>query len=178
MHKTVVLFPLLALALAACGGSGGNQAASSGSSSSASAPSGGGGSASGAALEVRSTSLGKVLVDGRGRTVYMLTADSAGHSTCNASCLAYWPPVSPSGQVPQKLPGISATIGTAKLPSGGQTLTAGGWPLYTFVKDTEAGDVYGQGITNFGGTWYVVSPAGHPVKMKAPSDSTSQGRSY
>lgn len=174
MRKIVVLFPLLALALAACANNPAARTPSSASSSAGGATSG----ASVAVLKVHSTSLGKVLVDRRGHTVYMLTADSAGHSTCNASCLAYWPPVSVSGSVPQHLPGISATIGTAALTSGGRTVTAGGWPLYTFVKDTEAGDVYGQDITNFGGTWYAVSPAGQPVKTTAPSESGSSSGGY
>lgn len=172
MHKSLALFPVLTLALAACAGSPTTQ-----SSPSASPSRSGGGTMSAAVLHVGSTSLGKVLVDGRGHTVYLLTADSKGHATCNASCQAYWPPVSASGSVPHTLPGISASIGTAALPGGGQTTTAGGWPLYTFVKDTEAGDAYGQGITNFGGTWYVVSPSGQPIKAKAPSESPSSSGS-
>ena len=173
MHKSLVLFPVLTLALAACATTTTSKPSPSASPSGSEASPG----ASAAVLHVGSTSLGKVLVDSRGHTVYLLTADSKGHATCNASCQAYWPPVSASGSVPHTLPGISASIGTAALPGGGQTTTAGGWPLYTFVKDTEAGDAYGQGIANFGGTWYVVSPSGQPIKVKAPSESPSSSGS-
>jgi hypothetical protein len=57
-------------------------------------------------------------------------------------------------------------------------LTAGGWPLYTFVKDKAPGDVTGQGVKNFGGTWYAVSPSGVAVKStpsSSPSTSSVKG---
>ena len=60
--------------------------------------------------------------------------------------------------------------------TGGATmLTAAGWPLYTFAKDTGAGQVHGQGIQAFGGTWYVIDPSGQPVKA-APTTSDGGGK--
>jgi hypothetical protein len=47
--------------------------------------------------------------------------------------------------------------------TGGTTLTVGGQPLYTFVKDSAPGDVKGEGLKEFGGVWHAVSPAGRPV---------------
>ena len=44
---------------------------------------------------VAQTSLGKVLVDGRGLTLYMLSADGHDHSTCSSPCLQFWPAVAP-----------------------------------------------------------------------------------
>ena len=53
---------------------------------------------SGGVLGVRTTSLGPVLVDAKGLTVYLLTADTPGHSSCSAQCLQYWPLVpAPAG---------------------------------------------------------------------------------
>ena len=119
----------------------------------------------GGVLSVRTTSLGPVLVDSNGLTVYLLTADTPGHSSCSATCLQYWPLV--PGTSVATVKGISAPLAEAKASSGAAILTAGGWPLYTFVKDKAPGDVTGQGVKTFGGTWYAVSPSGTAVTTKA-----------
>jgi predicted lipoprotein with Yx(FWY)xxD motif len=160
---------VIALLVAACGSS----SSSSGSrpSSSDSSTSG----SSGAVLGVASTSLGQVLVDGQGLTVYMLTADSPDHSSCSSDCLAYWPLVAaPSGGSVPSISGISANLGVTQATNGQSMLTANGWPLYTFASDEAPGDVEGQGAQTFGGTWYALSPAGQPIKT-APSSTDSGG---
>jgi predicted lipoprotein with Yx(FWY)xxD motif len=153
------------LTLSACGSGSGSSTASSGGPSSPSSASG--------ALHVASTSLGRVVVDDQGMTVYMLTADHGGTSTCSASCLTYWPPVTAS-----KGSGVTATVGSTATTTGGTTATVGGWPVYTFIQDQKPGDVNGEGTTTFGGTWYAVSPTGKPVKpggSSSPSSSSSSG---
>src|SRR5674476_520499 len=97
--------------------------------------------APGGVLGVATTSLGPVLVDGKGLTVYLLTSDSPGHSACSAACLAYWPPV--AGPAPASVKGVTAPLSVTKATSGTSMVTAGGWPLYTFVKDGAPGDVTG-----------------------------------
>jgi len=129
--------------------------------------------APGGVLGVATTSLGKVLVDGKGLTVYLLTADTPGHSSCDAQCLQFWPLVSaPAAAAVATVPGVSAALSVTKATSGTSMLTAGGWPLYTFVKDQAPGDVNGQGKKSFGGTWYAVSPSGKPV-ASSPSSAAS-----
>ena len=136
-------------------------------------------SVSGDALGMATTSLGPVLVNSKGFTVYMLTADSPGHSSCSAQCLQYWTLVpGPTGTL--RLKGISAALSTTKATSGVSMLTAAGWPLYTFVKDQAPGDVTGEGVKTFGGTWYAVSPSGAAVKAgtagaPAATSSTAKG---
>ena len=135
-------------------------------------------SASGGAVGVATTSLGPVLANSKGFTVYLLTADSPGHSTCSAQCLQYWPLVpGPAGTSSAR--GISAALATAKATNGASMLTAAGWPLYTFVKDQAPGDVTGEGVRTFGGTWYAVSPSGAAVKAVTPgapaTSSTAKG---
>jgi predicted lipoprotein with Yx(FWY)xxD motif len=168
MHKLLALGALLAFSLSACGGA--TSTGSSGSSSGA-AP-----SSTGAVLSTMNTSLGKVLVDGSGRTVYLLTSDAPHHSNCDASCLAYWPAVT-AKTVPHRLPGISAPIATTAVSVGGKTLTVGRWPVYTFAQDAAPGDVKGEGVKSFGGVWWAISPSGQPVKASAPSSSSSSGGS-
>jgi predicted lipoprotein with Yx(FWY)xxD motif len=129
---------------------------------------------------VATTSLGPVLVDSKGFTVYMLTADTKGHSTCSAQCLQFWPLVpAPAGAGMPPVKGVSAALATTTATSGASMVTAGGWPLYTFVKDTAPGQVAGQGVKTFGGTWYAVSPTGAPVTAAAtpaPATTSSAGQ--
>jgi predicted lipoprotein with Yx(FWY)xxD motif len=160
------------LLAAACGTSTTTSASSVASGAPASATP----AAPGGVLGVATTSLGPVLVDGKGLTVYMLTADSPGHSTCSSACLAYWPPV--TGPAPTSVKGITAALSVTKATSGTSMVTAAGWPLYMFVKDSAPGDVTGEGVKSFGGTWYAVSPSGKAVTAPAKTaPTTSSGSS-
>ncbi len=161
---------------AACSGTSsvaGNGSASPGTGTSAS-------TAAASTIGVATTSLGPVLVDSLGFTVYMLTADSKDHSTCSAQCLQRWPLVAaPAGPDVSQAPGVSAALATTKATSGALMLTAGGWPLYTFIKDTAPGQVAGEGVNAFGGTWYAVSPSGEPVMAPpSPPATTTAGGAY
>lgn len=117
--------------------------------------------ASGTKIDVGSTRLGRVLVDGKGRTLYLFVADTGTKSTCNSSaCVQYWPPLLTKG-APQAGPGVNAhLLGTTKRQDGTTEVTYAGHPLYYFISDKKAGDVTGQGINGFGGPWYVVPPSG------------------
>lgn len=123
----------------------------------------------GGGLHVASTSLGKVLVDGSGRTVYLLTADGRNASTCAGTCLAVWPAVAPGhGKV-------GVPLGSTKTPDGTATATVAGQPVYTFSGDQGAGDVNGQGLQEFGGTWYAVSAQGTAVTSASSGTGNSTG---
>jgi predicted lipoprotein with Yx(FWY)xxD motif len=156
--------PVLALMIAACGSSGSSSSVGSGNGAGSTAAS------SGAGVAVANTSLGPVLVNAQGMTLYLLTADSPGKSSCSAQCLVYWPAVSAAATGG---PGVTAKVGRATTTGGAPILTAGQWPLYTFAQDQAPGDVTGEGVQSFGGTWYAVSPAGQPVKPVASSSTRS-----
>lgn len=127
----------------------------------------------GGVLGVATTSLGPVLVDSKGMTVYLLTADAPGHSSCSALCLDKWPLVSaPAGNV-TSVPGVSAPLGVTKATSGASMLSAGGLPLYTYSGDSAPGDTRGEGIEAYGGKWYAVSPSGVAVKGSLGSAPSS-----
>jgi predicted lipoprotein with Yx(FWY)xxD motif len=171
MIRTTVLATTLiasAAALAACGSSSSTTATAPPSSSApadsgAAAGSGSGtaaGSGSGASLAVASTSLGKVVVDGQGMTVYVYDMDTKGAtaSACTGACASLWPAVEVTG-TPQ-VSGVSGTVGTIKATDGGEQLTIDGWPVYTYASDTAAGDVNGQGV---GGIWWAVGPDGAKI---------------
>ena len=140
--------------------------ATSASGNGASGAYGAGGDASAAPAGVASvgigdTSLGKVLVDGAGLTLYIFTPDTGGKSVCNGGCAASWPPLA-GDPAPTSGAGLeSASFGSITRDDGSAQATFFGMPLYSFAGDKAAGDVNGQGLN---GKWYVVAADGTPVK--------------
>ena len=172
-----------AITVAACGSSGSTgssgSSASGASASSPSAASNAGASTSSVTISAKSVSgLGTVLVNQKGQTLYMLTSEKGGKITCTASngCLHAWPETDlPSGtKAATAGSGVqSSLLGTVKGGAGKTEVTYNGWPLYTFIGDSSAGSAKGQGVSKFGGIWYVLNAAGNPVTMKAGSGGGS-----
>jgi predicted lipoprotein with Yx(FWY)xxD motif len=117
-------------------------------------------------VEVRTTRLGKILVDSQGRTLYLFKKDSRGRSACSGECAKFWPPLGVAGK-PTAGSGINASkLGTISRSGGKRQVTYNGHPLYTFLQDSRPGQTNGQGVTAFGATWLVVSPAGNQITRK------------
>ncbi len=113
------------------------------------------------AVKMADSTLGSILVDGKGMTLYMYTKDTQGSkaSVCSGGCLAAWPALSGA---PTKGAGVDDTkLGSFTRADGTVQATYNGWPLYYFAKDTKPGDVAGQ---NVGSVWYVLDHDGNPVK--------------
>jgi predicted lipoprotein with Yx(FWY)xxD motif len=112
-------------------------------------------------VNVTKTSLGQILVDAKGMTLYMFANDANGESACYDQCAKNWPPL----MVPEKATagtGIDASLlGTTKRKDGSLQVTYKGMPLYLFAKDNATGDVLGQGV---GSVWYVVGANGEVIK--------------
>jgi predicted lipoprotein with Yx(FWY)xxD motif len=112
--------------------------------------------------------LGPVLVDGQGITLYLFETDHRGSpSRCYGICAVQWPPLTlPSGALaPIAGPGIQPRLlGTAPRTDGTTQITYDGWPLYLWPPDRSPGAATGQALTNAGGRWYVVDPAGNAVQ--------------
>jgi predicted lipoprotein with Yx(FWY)xxD motif len=162
----VLLTATLAAALAGCGSSGSTSTKSTSTTSAAStsAP-----AAKSISLSVRSLpTVGAVLVDAEGRTLYIFEPDKQSKVTCVSSCASLWPPLKlGSGQSavgPRQL--RASLLGSDPDPEGGRVVTYAGWPLYTYAADTAAGEDRGQGIETNGGLWYVISPAGTVITTK------------
>lgn len=128
------------------------------------APAGGegGGEAAGTAtVQLAETSLGHVLVDGEGMTLYAFTNDADGTPTCTGDCATTWPAALVEGE-PTIGEGLDpATFTTVEGAEGGTQLKAGSWPLYRFSGDSAPGDVNGQGS---GGVWFAVAADGTLVQ--------------
>jgi predicted lipoprotein with Yx(FWY)xxD motif len=114
------------------------------------------------AVMVADSSLGKILTDANGMTLYMFKPDNAGAPTCTDACAQSWPPLTvDSGATPTGGDGVDAAmLGTATHPAAGTQVTYNGWPLYHFKGDSAPGDTNGQGQ---GDIWYAVSPAGEAI---------------
>jgi predicted lipoprotein with Yx(FWY)xxD motif len=129
----------------------------------------------GPTVAVAGSKLGRILVDGRGRTLYLFEKDKRGKSACAGQCAGYWPPLIASGK-PRATAGAKASLlGTTKRADGRLQVTYNHHPLYTFVKDTRKGQTNGEEVDAFGAEWYAVSAAGAKVdKDVAPSIGGAQ----
>ncbi|HEV7938201.1 MAG TPA: hypothetical protein VGP18_09290 [Solirubrobacteraceae bacterium] len=117
-------------------------------------------SSSSATVQLRHTSLGNILVNSSGRTLYEFTRDRTGKSTCVTikGCSAVWPSLR-SGR-----PTAGSGVKSSLLSTSGGLVTYAGHPLYTYSGDYGAGETAYVGAKTFGGTWYAINASGGAVK--------------
>jgi predicted lipoprotein with Yx(FWY)xxD motif len=120
-----------------------------------------------ATVKTRTTKLGKIVVDGKSRTLYLFQKDKNGKSKCSGACATNWPPLLTKGK-PKASGSVSASkLGTTKRSDGTTQVTYGGHPMYTFVVDkNKPGSTKGQGVAAFGAEWYVVGTNGKKIEKK------------
>jgi predicted lipoprotein with Yx(FWY)xxD motif len=155
----VVLLALLGLVAAGCGGSSASSAPKSGVA--------GASHLSSVAVTTRKIKgLGVVLVNAKGRTIYVFMKDQQRHVTCTGSCTRFWPPMKWKSAAKPTAGGAAkrSLLGTDKNPAGGRVVTYNKWPLYTYSGDSAAGQHHGEGVNLNGGKWYVISASGKVVK--------------
>jgi predicted lipoprotein with Yx(FWY)xxD motif len=129
-------------------------------------------------VAVRSTGLGRILVDGQGRTLYLFAKDTGSTSTCSGGCASVWPPVAVHG-TPHATGGTrAADIATITRPDGGTQLSYHGHPVYYYVGDRNAGDTAGQNLNQFGGIWHALDPAGNAISSAPATSNTGNGPTY
>jgi len=116
-----------------------------------------------------------ILVDGRGFTLYMYTADTPRSPACyddpTYHCSKAWPPLLTKGRAQAGTSAKASLLGTVRRTGGGLQVTYKGHPLYrnagarTFglVADKKPGDVNGQRFLEI---WFVLSPAGTPLRVR------------
>jgi predicted lipoprotein with Yx(FWY)xxD motif len=163
--------PLAALAVAGCGGGG------SGNATASSAPPTTAGGKTATVGMASNSSLGNILVDSQGRTLYLFQADKGTKSACTGACAAAWPPLRASGKPTAGSGTTASKLGTAPRSDGKPQVTYDGHPLYLFARDQSPGDATGQGVNAFGALWYAVSPAGTAVTASASSSAGGGGSS-
>jgi predicted lipoprotein with Yx(FWY)xxD motif len=107
---------------------------------------------------------GRYLVDRRGLTLYLFTKEAARKSECYGACAAAWPPyLVKRGQRLTVGRGLRRSrIGTTRRSDGSRQVTYAGHPLYHFVSEKHAGEIFCQNVNEYGGDWLIVNPAGTP----------------
>src|SRR5215471_5573389 len=106
--------------------------------------------ASSGTISLRSTDLGKVLVNSNGHTLYMFLKDRNGRSSCSGICTQYWPPLLAKAK-PTAGSGVKAAwLSTVKRSDGKLQVVYRKHPLYTFFGDKRAGQTTGEGLADFG----------------------------
>ena len=147
--RLIVLTLAGAGVLAACGAAG---------PSNTTAPPGGGGSSGGTTISTGNTSLGTVLTDSKGLTLYyFLPEKNSTVGACTGGCLTIWPPLEVTG-TPTAGSGVTGTLGTVAVTFNGAAateVTYNGWPLHTFASDSAAGQTGGNGVM---GQWFAAMP--------------------
>jgi predicted lipoprotein with Yx(FWY)xxD motif len=105
----------------------------------------------------QNATLGSLLVDSQGMTLYLYTTDTPNKSNCYGPCAVAWPPLLTAG-APIAGSGVTASLlGTTTRTDGTTQVTYNGWPLYYFQTDKAAGDTTGENVQN---VWFVITPAG------------------
>jgi predicted lipoprotein with Yx(FWY)xxD motif len=158
MRKVVVGAALAALAvvLTACGG-GDDQGSGATATTAAAQP------AAEGTVAVAGTGLGEVLVDAKGRTLYVFTKDKGDQSVCSGKCAAAWPALTVTGAATPGTGVQASLLSTSKQTNGSTQVTYGGKPLYYFAGDAAPGETKGQGLN---GVWFVVRGDGSLVQSK------------
>jgi predicted lipoprotein with Yx(FWY)xxD motif len=119
--------------------------------------------APGTTVKIANSKLGRILVDSKGITLYDFVKDKGTTSVCYGACAALWPPLLSHGK-PVAGRGVKGSLlGTTKRKDGKLEVTYGGHPLYYFVTDRKPGQTTGQAVNQFGGPWWVISPAGKEI---------------
>ncbi len=123
-------------------------------------------SAGRAKLQLRKTSVGTILVNARGFTVYAFTKDSRNKDNCVkvTGCSGLWPVIATSAKAIAGRGVRSSLIGTITLKGGTKQVTYAGHPLYTYAEDGGPGMTFYVNIFQFGGFWPAVNAAGREVK--------------
>lgn len=147
-----------AAALTACRSPAPTSSAASTASPSASAQQAASGTVG---VKISDSSLGPILTDQDGRTLYAFTPDKQGASTCTAGCVATWPALISRGSATAGSGAQSALLSKVTRAEGTTQATYNNWPLYYYVGDVAPGDVDGEGS---GGVWFTVGADGKLVK--------------
>jgi predicted lipoprotein with Yx(FWY)xxD motif len=122
------------------------------------------GTRGGATVSTAPSKLGRILVDSRGRTLYLFEKDTRGRSSCAGTCAGYWPPLLTRTRPTAGRTARQALLGVIRRSNGTRQVTYAGHPLYRFVQDARPGQTNGQDLHDFGAGWYVLSPAGTKIE--------------
>lgn len=96
-----------------------------------------------AMIGTNQTSLGRVLTDAHGMTLYTYDKDPSGKSVCNGKCAGLWPPLAASADAKP-----TGEFSIVTRDDGSKQWAYDGKPLYGWAKDSKPGDVTGHRFKN------------------------------
>jgi predicted lipoprotein with Yx(FWY)xxD motif len=103
--------------------------------------------------------MGRVLTDPDGRTLYRDDRERTGTVVCVGRCTDTRKPLLHQPGAELRLPpGIAGTLGTVTRPDGGDQVTYDGSPLYWFTGDQHPADTSGVSLL-----WHAINPQNAPV---------------
>jgi predicted lipoprotein with Yx(FWY)xxD motif len=109
-----------------------------------------------------------ILVDSKGRTLYVDENDKPGQPACTGACLQAWPPVPATAKKVTVGPGVTASkFTTVTAADGTKQLAVNGSPLYLWMNDSTPADATGQDVNGF----YVVQANGEKYDPGASDES-------
>ena len=114
-------------------------------------------------LKLRNTRFGRILVDGKGRALYLFTREPSTRSRCYGQCAVAWPPFYARGKLRAGSGLDGDKLASSRRRDGRRIVTYNGHPLYYYISDTRPGQVTCHDVVEFGGTWLVVNPEGNAV---------------
>jgi predicted lipoprotein with Yx(FWY)xxD motif len=117
-------------------------------------------------------SLGTMLVNAKGRTLYHLQGETVHHFMCKGTaCTGLWPPLTVKSKSAIAHAHVKH-LGTVKRPDSHKLqVTYKGEPLYTFADDHKAGDTNGEGFQAPEGVWHAAvakKPAAQQQQQQSP----------
>ena len=120
--------------------------------------------ATGSTVKLRDSRYGRILVTGKGLTLYLFTKESTPKPRCYGDCAKAWPPFYTKGK-PKVGAGLDPRkVGASKRSDGRRQVTYNGHPLYRYFTEKKPGDIFCQNVAEFGGTWLVVARTGDAVR--------------
>jgi len=109
------------------------------------------------------TGLGRIVADAHGRTLYLFEKDTTGKSACSGTCAVYWPPLLTGGRAVAVKGAKQSLLGSIRRTDGTHQVTYAGHPLYLFSGDTKSGETNGEGLSDFGASWYALKASGTKI---------------
>jgi predicted lipoprotein with Yx(FWY)xxD motif len=162
-HTFALLTLVAVLGIAGCGGdsSGGYGSGGRSTETTATAPS----SQGAAVVSVAAIpSVGRVIVDAQGFTLYDFHKDKGSTSACYGACAGIWPPLTTGGAPKASSGAMASKLGTTKRKDGTTQVTYAGHPLYTYEADAKPGEAKGNDFSSFGAEWYALQPSGEEAE--------------
>jgi len=149
--RTLITSLATALLIASCGGAATNASPTPTSAAATAAP-----SPTIVAKTAIDATLGKILVDKNGMTLYQWAKDTDASSQCYDQCATFWPPFTVTAASVAADGVTTGKFGTSTRKDGALQVTFNSHPLYFYARDTAPGMANGNGSTGFGAVWTVV----------------------